>query len=94
MIKINTSRIIYGSYLDEKYFFTWAQEIPCVESIEGGYLHIKSQNLSEPDLRDLIAIMYRYKLPMQQLQQFCNEENKKWFKNKGAYWYGEVFNDA
>jgi hypothetical protein len=91
MIKIDTSPIKYYSYLDEKYFFEWAQSIPCVKSIDGGFLHIRSKRLSKPDLVDLIALMYRYKLPMQQLQQFCNSSNEHWFKVDRMYWFKAVF---
>lgn len=91
MIKIDTSPIRYYSYLDEKSFFEWAMEIPCVKSIEGGFLHIGSKRISEPNLRDLIAIMHRYELPMSQLQVFCNSTNEDWFKSEKAYWYKAVF---
>ena len=91
MIKIDTSPIQYGSYLDEKSFFTWAQEIPCVTSVDGGWLHIKSKRISEADLRGLVAIMHRYGLPMKQLQQFCNSKNEHWFRSKKMYWYNDVF---
>ena len=94
MIKIDTSPVRYLSYLDEKSFFEWAQEIPCVKSIDGGVFHIRSKRLSESDLRDLIAIMYRYKMSMKQLQQFCNAKNEHWFKAKKMYWYGAVFGIA
>ena len=91
MIRIDTTRLRYFSYLDEKSFFEWAEEIPCVKSTAGGYLHIKSKRLSESDLRDLIAIMARYGLPMPQLQQFLNAKNEHWFKSETAYWYKAVF---
>lgn len=94
MIKINTSPVRYYSYLDEKSFYEWALEIPCIKSIDGGIFHIRSKRLSESDLRDLIAIMHRYKMPMQQLQQFCNSKNENWFKSKEAYWYKGVFGNA
>ena len=91
MIRIDTSPIRYWSYLDEDAFFEWAQKIPRVTSIDGGFLHIKSKRISKPDLYDLIAIMYRYDLPMKQLQQFCNPQNECWFKSKQMYWYSSVF---
>ena len=91
VIKIDTSPIWYYSQLDEKSFFEWALEIPCVKSIEGGFLHIRSKRLSEPDLRDLVAIMHRYQLPMDQLRQFCNPANEHWFKAKQMYWHQPVF---
>jgi len=91
MVKIDTSPNYYLSQLDEDHFFTWAQEIPCVKSIEGGYLYIESKELSEYDLRDLTAIMYRYNMPMEQLQIFCNPSNESWFKDPEKYWYQAVF---
>ena len=94
MIKIDTSPVRYYAQLDEDAFFSWAQKIPCVKSIEGGFLHIRSKRLSESDLRDLIAIMYRYQIPMQQLQQFCTVANELWFKADGTYWYKSVFRKA
>lgn len=91
MIKIDTSPVRYYSQLDEKSFFEWAIEIPCVKSIDGGFLHIRSSRISERNLRDLIAIMYRYKLSMSQLQVFCNSSNEHWFKSEKSFWYKSVF---
>jgi hypothetical protein len=94
VIKIDTSPVRYYSQLDEKSFFEWAQAIPCVKSIEDGFFHIRSKRLSEPDLRGLIAIMYRYKMPMSQLRQFSNPKNEHWFKAKKTYWYRAVFEET
>jgi hypothetical protein len=91
MIKIDTSPIRYFSQLDESSFFSWAQKIPCVKSIERGFLHVRSKRLGESDLRDLIAIMYRYGMPMAQLQQFVNARNEHWFKSSTMYWHRDVF---
>jgi hypothetical protein len=94
MLRIDTAPVRYHSQLDEDAFFRWAQEIPCVKSIDGGFLHVRSKNISASDLRDLIAIMYRYKVPMTQLRQFCTAKNERWFKNKKMYWYRRVFRDT
>jgi len=91
MIKIDTSPIRYFSSLDEKSFFEWAQSIPCVASVDGGFLHIRSKRISAQNLRDLIAIMYRYELPMSQLQQFCSSSNEQWFKSSNKFWFKSVF---
>jgi hypothetical protein len=93
MIKIDTSPIRYFSQLDEDAFFSWAQNIPCVKSVENGFLHIRSKRLSEIDLRDLIAIMHRYRMPMAQLQQFLNERNEHWFKSPKMYWHRDIFGE-
>jgi hypothetical protein len=91
MPKIDTSPVRYYSQLDEDSFFEWVQKIPCVTSIAGGVIHVKSTRISESNLRDLIAIMFRYKLPMSQLQQFCNAKNEHWFKAPSAFWHKPVF---
>jgi hypothetical protein len=59
MLKIDTSPVTYFSQRDEDHFFVQLQEIPCVTSIEGGFIHIDSANISEMDLRDILAVLYR-----------------------------------
>jgi hypothetical protein len=81
----------FFSYLDEKSFFEWAGSIPCVTSTEAGWLQIDSEEISEPDLRDLLAIMARYQLPMVELQRFRNAENGEWIGAPDAYWHHLVF---
>jgi hypothetical protein len=94
MVRIDTSPVRYFSQLDEDAFFAWAKAIPCITSVEGGFLQIASSNISESDLRDLLAIMHRYKMPMEQLQQFANTGNEHWFRQRDKYWYNGVFGDA
>lgn len=91
MIKIDTCPVTYFSQLDEASFFKWAQQIPCVTSIDDLFLHVRSKRISETDLRDLIALMHRYRMPMAQLQQFLNERNEHWFKSPKMYWHQDVF---
>ena len=91
MIKIDTSPIRYFSQLDEASFFAWARRIPCVTSVNQGFLHVRSKRLAESDLRDLIAIMHRYRMPMAQLRQFLNDRNEYWFNDSNTYWHREVF---
>ena len=91
MIKIDTGKLAYYSQLDEKHFFNWANEIPCVVSVEGGVLHIDPADTEESNLRDLMALLFRYQLPMSKLSQLLNEKNKSWLLNENAYWYSKVF---
>jgi hypothetical protein len=91
VIKIDTSPIRYFSQQDEGSFFSWAGRIPCVKCVEKGFLHIRSKRLAESDLRDLIAVMYRYRMPMSQLRQFLDDRNEHWFKSPKTYWHREVF---
>lgn len=88
--------IKYYSRKDEDAFFEWIKKINCIDgAISVGdelHIHIANDNLHDHDLRDLLALFYRYNLNMKQLERFLNESNKQWFHdNKKAYWYKSVF---
>ncbi len=83
---------------DEDAFFEWIKKIECIENTSAKgrelYLHLSCNNLHEYDLRDLLALFYRYKIDMKQLKVFLNKNNKSWFyDNKKAYWHKRVFKD-
>jgi len=87
----------YHSLCDEDAFFEWIKKIPSIVRYDGAldelYLYMKGKNISNRDLRELIALFYRYKVEMSQLQIFMNKRNQKWFhdgKIKG-YWHARVF---
>lgn len=87
--------VIFYSENDENSFFEWIKKIECIERIAGLknelYLHMVCDDLHDHDLRDLLALFYRYRIDMKQLQIFLNPENEKWFKNPQSYWYEKVF---
>ena len=70
----------FYSILDKTMFFTWIKNINCIENFEGIgdelYLNLVQRQLSYNDIKDLIALMYRYKIKMYQLQPLITEENK------------------
>ena len=47
MLKIDTQPVVYYSQFDEDLFFAWAQETPCIKSIDRGYLHIQESEVDE-----------------------------------------------
>lgn len=61
-------------------FFTWIKNIPCIEKFEGAgdelYLDLVFRDLSYDDMKDLIALLYRYKIKMDQLIPFVTQNNK------------------
>ena len=92
MIKIDLSgTVTYLSEMDEFHFFKWAGAIKSINKIENGYFYVNSKNINKSDLRELIALMYRYKMRMSMLSVFCNKKNEHWFKVKGTYWYKPIF---
>jgi hypothetical protein len=88
--------VIFYSQKDEDMFFTWIKKIKCIEKFEGAgdelYLDLKSKVISDQNLRDLLALFYRYKIDMKQLKIFLNKRNEKWFYgNPKGYWHKKVF---
>ena len=90
-MRLNCAGIRFGSYLDEKYLFTWAEELPCFDHWDGDQMVLRAGDLSDADLRDLLALFSRYRIPMQQLAQFETGSNRGWFREPSSYWYAEVF---
>lgn len=88
--------IIYYSRKDEDAFFEWIKKIDCIDDISGEgenlYLHIAADDIHDHDLRDLLALFYRYNVEMSQLVRFLTKTNKSWFyDNKTAFWHKKVF---
>ena len=81
----------FGPQLDEKHLFQWASEIDCFVRWQQDTLVVWSRRISEAALRDLIALFWRYGIPMQQLAQFQNSANENWFTSSTAYWHKKVF---
>jgi len=97
IITLACKRTIFRSLFDKCAFFGWIDKIPSIIKYEGIYdtlyLSVKSDEIPDEDLRELLALFFRYKIDMKQLQVFLKKQNKKWFhdgKIKG-YWYTRVF---
>jgi hypothetical protein len=91
MVRLDCSGLHFGSQLDEKHLFRWAREIPCVVKWEHDTLLVRSRSISQTDLRDLVALFWRYKISMRQLARFKTSTNAKWFASPQMYWHKRVF---
>lgn len=91
MVYLDCSGIVFMSQLDEKYLFEWAEEISCVMGWSQDKLIIRSRRISESNLRELLAMFWRYGIPMTQLAQFKNSANVVWFTDPLKYWHKKVF---
>jgi hypothetical protein len=90
--------LVFYSNLDEGQFFSWLQALNCVKSVNGvgrtvGVV-IDRSLVDEESLRELLAVFFRYGVPMSQLGVFESSENRQWFRNREAYWYRHVFGSA
>ena len=82
-------RVIFFSQSDERYFFSWLNEIKAVRRWEGKgdsiFVHVPSR-ISDRGLRELLALFRRYRLDMRQLARFQSPSNKAWFADPRKFW--------
>jgi hypothetical protein len=74
--------------------FDWLHSISCVESVVGRLrdLHIVLRNQpGKYQLRDLIALFYRYRMNMKPLAALKTKRNAGWFADPKMFWYQPVF---
>lgn len=73
-------RVTFYSPFDEDIFFDWIKRIPCIDKLEAAhdelYLDLVARELDYNDMKDLIALCHRYKIKMDQLAVFVNNNNK------------------
>ncbi len=73
-------KVSFYSQIDENMFFEWINSISCIEKFEGAgdelYLILVNRELSYEDMKNLIALLYRYKIKMDQLQPFVTANNQ------------------
>ncbi len=85
----------YFSQRDEDLFYQWLDSIPSVGSVGGkGYeVHIElKRQPSKADLRELLALFFRYRMDMEPLAALKTARNEEWFAgNEKAFWHRPVF---
>lgn len=96
MPKLACQAVMFYSQGDELSFFKWIDSINCIKKFEGVgdtmHLTVKKHKISDRCLRELIALFYRYKIDMSQLEVFLNDKNKEWFYDrKKMFWHKKVF---
>ena len=95
-IVLTCKSVWYYSRLDEDCFFEWIEKIPSIIKYDGKrdelYLYFSNNKINDNDLRELLAIFYRYKVDMKQLTIFLNNSNRSWFfEGYKGYWHYRVF---
>ena len=86
--------VLYYSPGDENAFFAWLDDLQCVSASRGvGHeLQIRIGRPTDAELRELIALFYRYSIEMTQLAQCVTPQNASWFRDdRSTYWYTRIF---
>lgn len=87
----------YFSQNDETAMFEWLGRIDVVSDVtgEGHNLTLRLKRTPTDDqLRDLLALFYRYGMDMKPLAALRTAKNESWFSDRSNYWYGSVFGNA
>ena len=90
--------VTYGGSFDDDLFFDWIEHIPSIIKFDGRwkylFLHFESADIPDADLRELLALFYRYDVDMKQLAIFLNPGNSVWFyEQRPNYWHTKVFGE-
>jgi hypothetical protein len=97
-IEVRADGVYYLSDLDESFFFEWLDRLKCVARYggEGTELRIviSSESVDDGDLRNLIALFYRYEVDLRQLRRFQNTSNEGWLTGREKYWFDRMFRDV
>jgi hypothetical protein len=85
----------FYSQSDEASFFAWLESIPGITRVVGDHrglvATLRSDKLSKPALWNLLALHFRYNLPMRALARFETPQNRAWFCEPKMFWYKGVF---
>ncbi|MEC3910058.1 hypothetical protein U5A82_06085 [Sphingobium sp. CR2-8] len=89
--------VMFYHHADERAYFEWLERIPCVASVKGegsrGLVVKLKRRPGNDDLRQFLALAYRYKLDMKKFAKFETETNREWFRDRRMFWYKHVFSD-
>ena len=87
--------VIYYHPADERMFFEWLSRIPSVKSYAGegsnGLVVRLKRRPGQDDLRQFVALLYRYGADMRQLAKFETAKNRSWFRDPKKFWREAVF---
>ncbi|TMP31703.1 hypothetical protein CWB99_00765 [Pseudoalteromonas rubra] len=94
-MKLEAKSVKFLSPTDEQSFFDRLNALSGVNDVYGQGFSIiidTDKSLDDEELREIIALFYRYGVNMKQLRAFLSESNRIWFKhNQQSYWYKKVF---
>jgi hypothetical protein len=84
----------YFSENDETAMFEWLGRISVVQDVtgEGCDLIIRLKRApTDNQLRDLLAVFFRYQMDMTPLAALRTAKNESWFSEQDSYWFDKVF---
>jgi hypothetical protein len=94
-------KIALGSFYskgDERRLFMGFKEIAAIRSVQGVgrdlLLDIEVARLNQDAMRELLALLWRYGIPIAPLRSFAERKKFSWLNDSQGYWYSAMFKDA
>lgn len=82
---------------DKEAFLEWVRRLECVHDVvETGddiVIDLCNGDLDQFEVREFIALFYRYKLDMKELQKLVKPSNRRWFMDREMYWWKPIFGE-
>lgn len=83
---------------DERRLFQGLKEIPAIRNIQGLgrdlLLDIEVATLNKEAMRELLALLWRYEIPLAPLRAFAEKKKFDWLNDSQGYWHGAMFEEA
>jgi hypothetical protein len=82
---------------DERRLFQGFKEIAAIREVKGVgrdlMLDIQLSSLSSEALRELLALLWRYGIPLAPLRAFAEKKKFSWLNDARGYWHSDMFAD-
>jgi hypothetical protein len=96
LVKIKLSR--FYSAGDEMRLFEGFKAVPAVRGVRGEgrdlLLDIRLKDLTSDAVRELVALLFRYKISLSPLRFLSERKKFEWLNNEKGFWYKSMFKDA
>jgi hypothetical protein len=82
---------------DERRLFQGFKEIAAIREVKGAgrelMLEIQLSSLSSEALRELLALLWRYGIPLAPLHAFAEKKKFGWLNDAQGYWHRDMFTE-
>lgn len=96
LLKIELSS--FYSRGDERRLFQGFKDIVAIRDVRGVgrdlLLDIEISSLNKEALRELLALLWRYGIPLAPLRVLATKKKFGWLNDPQGYWHGNMFADA
>jgi hypothetical protein len=93
--------IALGSFYtqkDEDRFFQALKENKAIKKMEGAGVNLivslEMKKLSNDELKDFLALLYRYQIPLAPLYFLADRKRFSWLNDSKKYWFDSLFDET